>query len=90
MLKLNKRSDLAKPELQKKIDIKSCQDFLRGLNKGDTEIGSLLFTGSDRELYLVKKLCRYYGVEFVDKNKILCTYSDCNNTFYVTHYYVKY
>ena len=83
-VKLKKREKSAQ-ELQ---DFWSARDFIRGLRKGETLIGSMLFSGNEEEVKIIKQLCRYLDYSLIDVKKVLCTYPDTVNTFYVTHYEV--
>lgn len=69
-------------------DLWSAQEFKKGLIKGGHSIGSLLFSGDDREVKIVKQLCSYLGYTYVKRQDVLCKHPEATNTFRVVHYIV--
>ena len=68
---------------------RSAEIFYQGLLSGKTEIGDLLFSGSENEESLIKKICSYTGFKYVNKRRVLCKHLYATNKFYVWHYKVK-
>jgi hypothetical protein len=73
---------------QERQDIWSAQEFVKGLSRGKTLIGSLLFSGDEREQKIVRQICSYLNYNLVGKREILCSFMDCKNKAYITHYEV--
>ena len=87
--KINTKVQNRAKNKQERQDLYSAEEFKKGLSKGNLSVGSLLFSGDDRELKIVKQLCRYLGYTYVGKEDILCQHTLATNTFFVTHYKVK-
>ena len=87
--KADKTAEKVRDFKQYRQDVWSAQEFINGLKDGKYMVGSLLFSGDNRELKIIRQLCRYLGYEFVGKSDRLCGRGYCTNTFYVTHYEVR-
>lgn len=85
--KMDLKRDRDNRNKQHTQDIMSAQYFMKGLRKGQLRVGSIMFSGDDNELKIIKKICRYLGYTYVSKEGILCENS--MGKFYVAHYNVK-
>ena len=86
--KIKQKIDARENNEKTRQDIYSATEFKKGLDKGELEIGSLLFSGLPREEFIIKKICSYLGLSYLGKESITCGWPDCNNSFEVIHYKV--
>lgn len=87
--KVQNKANQAKKYEQDSQDLWSAQEFYKGLKMGKDSIGSLLFSGDEREEKITKQICSYLGYKYKGKEALLCKYQGITNTFYVTHYKVS-
>lgn len=67
----------------------SVQKFKEGLDRGKFEVGSSLFTGTEREVKLIKQICSYLDYKYIKQDKIACCLLDSSTKFNVVHYTVE-
>ena len=85
---IEKREKKAFMEFRRQ-DVLSCETFLKELKKGETSIASIHFTGSVTERALIRRLCRYFGIDFKGSSRKECKITGFGKK-YLIHYNIEY